>query len=356
MFLAILALVWFVLSLAVAIFSACLFALVIVQLYLRLGEPAGAAAADELARTDESRRLFATPARTAAIVAVGLLASVGFALLAFLGNRQDQPVLVIAHRGASITAPENSLAAFRLAVAEGADLIELDVQESLDGIVVVNHDSDLMKVGGSPMKIWEHTMAELRTVDIGSYLDPKFEDERLPTLAEALAACKGARVLIEFKTYGYNKQLEERTAKVVEDAGMVQNCDYMSLDQGIVKKMKQLRPSWRVGVLAAKALGDITSLRADFLGVEVRMATRSFVRRAHRAGQEVYVWTVDDPAWMLSAMSKGVDGLITNKPALAREVIKRRTQMSDAQRLMVALLVHLGRSPDALENENALRP
>jgi glycerophosphoryl diester phosphodiesterase len=120
--------------------------------------------------------------------------------------------------------------------------------------------------------------------------------------------------------------------------------------------MKRLRPGWRTGVLAAKAFGDITTLRADFLAVEARMANRRFVWRAHRAGQDVYVWTVDDPAWMLRAMSFGVDGLITNKPALAREVVARRAEMSDAQRVLVALLIRLGARTDTLESEQALRP
>jgi glycerophosphoryl diester phosphodiesterase len=109
-------------------------------------------------------------------------------------------------------------------------------------------------------------------------------------------------------------------------------------------------------VLAAKAMGDITSMGADFVAVEARMANVRFVRRAHRAGQDVYVWTVDDPAWMLSAMSKGADGLITNKPALACEVVAKHAGMSQAQRILVALLVHLGASTDSLEAENALRP
>lgn len=357
LFLAALAFAWIVMGLAVAIFSASLFSLLIIQLYLLLGEPSGAGVTDFIEKTGRSTTLHFSAARAGAIIAVVLIASIGCALLAFLGNRGTRPVLVIAHRGASFEAPENTIAAFRLAAAERADFVELDVQESLDGIVVVNHDSDLMKVGGSPMKIREHTLAELRTVDIGSHSGPQFADQRVATLAEALSACKtSARVLIELKTYGYNRQLEERVARVVEDAGMMDGCAYMSLDQQMARKMKQLRPSWRVGVLAAKAMGDITTLRADFVAVEVRMATGSFVRRAHRAGQDVYVWTVDDPAWMIGAMSNGADGLITNKPALAREVVARRAGMSDAQRVLVALLVRLGESADTLENENALRP
>ena len=124
----------------------------------------------------------------------------------------------------------------------------------------------------------------------------------------------------------------------------------------MVRKVKQLRPAWRSGVLVAKAIGDLTSIGGDFLAVEARLATRSFVRQAHRAGQDVYVWTVNDPAWMLAAMSNGVDGLITDVPDLARRVVERRARMSDAQRVMVALLIRLGVRTEALAAEDALRP
>src|SRR4029079_19780170 len=133
------------------------------------------------------------------------------------------------------------------------------------------------------------------------------------------------------KSYGHDEQLEERVAAIVEKTGMVKECAYMSLDHEMARRMKQVRPAWRVGVLAAKTLGDITTLGADFVAVEARMATRSFVRKAHNAGHDVYARTVDDPAWMLRAMGNGVDGLITNKPALARVVIERREKMSQAQ-------------------------
>ncbi len=87
------------------------------------------------------------------------------------------------------------------------------------------------------------------------------------------------------------------------------------------------------------------------MAVEARMATRSFVRRAHHAGKDVYIWTVNDPAWMLVALSRGVDGLITDKPEVARAVIERRAQMSDSQRFLVALMIRMGASTQALEAE-----
>ena len=272
-------------------------------------------------------------------------------------NRGQNPALVIAHRGASATAPENTLAAFRLAAEQHTDFVELDVQESGDGQVLVVHDSDLMKVGRDATKIWEGDAAQLRAVDIGSYRGPQFSAERVPTLAEALATCKGGcRVVVELKSYGHNQQLEERVVAIVEAAGMEGDCIFMSLDHEMMRKLKALRPSWRVGLLVAKAICDLTELKADFLAVEARMATRRFVWRAHRAGQDVYIWTVNDAAWMFMGLSRGVDGLITDKPDLARAVIERRAAMSNAERFLVAQLIRLGASTEALEAETALRP
>jgi glycerophosphoryl diester phosphodiesterase len=354
LFIAGLVLFWAALGLVAGIVNASLFALAIVRLYLRAGEPRPHVPEPATVKGGVARIPRSALVGAAALVC---LAALGVALLVAATTRRNQPVLVIAHRGSSAAAPENSLAAFRLAVEQDADFIEFDVQESVDGEVVVMHDSDLMRVGGSPLKVWEANAADLRAVDIGSRTAPRFSAERVPTLAETLAVSKGgSRVVVELKSYGHDERLEEKVVAIVEAAGMVNDSIFMSLDHAMVRKIKQLRPSWRAGVLVAKAIGDLTSLGADFLAVEARLATRAFVRQAHRAGQDVYVWTVNDPAWMLAAMSNGVDGLITDKPDVARLVVQRRAAMSDAQRLVVALLVRLGAHTDALAAEDALRP
>ncbi|HEX6850807.1 MAG TPA: glycerophosphodiester phosphodiesterase [Candidatus Polarisedimenticolaceae bacterium] len=353
-FLTVLALLWGALVLAAGIANVSLFSLLCGRLHLHL---AGSAEAPSALASEASSFRSLSPRSRAVVAAVAVLAALGVALLVFVVTRSNRPTVVIAHRGSSAAAPENTLAAFRLAVEQGADYVELDVQESSDGEVLVAHDTDLMKLAGFPGKIWETDAATLRSIDIGSGKDPKFSAERVPTLAEALAVCKGrSRVIVELKSYGHDQKLEERVAAIVEAAGMQDACAFMSLDHGMVRNMKRLRPSWRSGILVATARGDLTTLGADFLAVEARMATPRFVRRAHRAGQDVYVWTVNDPAWMLTAMSRGVDGLITDRPDLAREVVARREAMSDGQRFLVALLVRLGARTEALESVDALRP
>ena len=165
----------------------------------------------------------------------------------------------------------------------------------------------------------------------------------MPTLAEALAACKGvSRVDIELKYYGHNQRLEERVVELVEAAGMENQIVTMSLSRDMVAKMKRLRPGWTSGLLSAKAIGDLSGVPADFLAVEKAMATRRFIRAAHRAGKPVYVWTVDDPARMIRMIGLGVDGLITNRPGVAREVLDRYARMSQAERLFMFVMTSLG--------------
>jgi glycerophosphoryl diester phosphodiesterase len=281
----------------------------------------------------------------------------GLAHLLMKDTWTDRPVLVFAHRGASASAPENTLASFRRAAEEHTDFVELDVQESSDGAVVVAHDRDLMKVARSPLQIWSSTEQQLREIDIGSSFSATFKDERLPTLAEALAVCKGVcRVDIELKDYGKSQRLEERVVGLVEAAGMQSDIVTMSLNRTMVDKMKRLRPNWKAGLLAAKTIGQPSRLPYDFLAVESRTATRRFIRAAHAAHKPVYVWTVNDPQRMIRMIGLGADGLITDRPALAREVLTRYAAMTQAERLLVFAMTQLGVREEISEPEDDLRP
>jgi glycerophosphoryl diester phosphodiesterase len=98
--------------------------------------------------------------------------------------------------------------------------------------------------------------------------------------------------------------------------------------------------------LSAVVLGDLTKMDVDFLAVSSSLATPTLIRSAHKAGREVYVWTVNDPLGMSTFLSRGVDGLITDEPALAREVMAERAELSSAERLLVELAVLFGRNPE----------
>lgn len=257
----------------------------------------------------------------------------------------NDKVTIIAHRGgAAGKAPENTLAAFRQAIEDKADWIELDVQETVDGEVVVFHDSDFMKLAGNETRLWQASLSEVQAIDIGSWFDPAFSNERVPTLKEALETARGkTNVVIELKYYGHDQMLEQRVVEIVEASGMVDKTAIMSLRYPAIKKLRDMKPDWRLGLLSATAIGDLTRLDADFLAVQTRMARAGFIRRAHDSGKKVFVWTVNDAISMSRMMSLGVDGIITDEPELARLVLQQRKEMNIAERLLIHTAVLFGR-------------
>jgi len=283
------------------------------------------------------------PARFALslIVAVGIAAFISFELLDDIQVRDN--VSIIAHRGASGAAPENTLASVRRAIEDGADWIEIDVQESADGHVIVVHDSDFMKLAGVNLKIWDGTLAEIRELDVGSSFAAEFSGEQVPTLAQVLKVVKGkAGLIVELKYYGHNQALEQRVVDLIEAASMRDQTMIMSLEYAGIKKIRKLRPDWTVGLLSAQAIGDLTLLDADFLAVSTRLANSSFIRSAQAAGKQVYVWTVNDALGMSQLMSLGVDGVITDEPRLGREVLATRAGLSSVERLLLQMAFLFG--------------
>jgi glycerophosphoryl diester phosphodiesterase len=275
--------------------------------------------------------------------ALAVVASVVSAVLLVRSVRLEDDVLIIAHRGAMMHAPENTMASMQRAISDSADYLEVDVQETADGEVVVFHDSDFMKTASNPLTIWNARRADIDAIDIGSWFDPSFSAERVPTLEEVLLAAKGlARVNIELKYYGRDEDLERRVIDIVERADMADQVVVMSLKYDKVRKVRSQRPDWRYGLLTTVNLGDPTEFDVDFLAVNAAAATRGFIQRAHARGRDVYVWTVNDPYVMSAMMSRDVDGIITDDPGLARKVLEIRRQMDPVQRLLVGIGSEVG--------------
>lgn len=267
------------------------------------------------------------------VLAVGSL-SVSGALSNRVGGVED--IQVIAHRGAAGSRPENTMASVVKAIEDGADWVEIDVQETADGEVLVVHDSDFMKAAGVPTKVWDITMQEVANVDIGSWFDPAYSAERAPLLRDVLAVIKDrSKLLIELKYYGHDVDLENRVIALVEEAGMESQIATMSLKYPAVQKMRMLRPDWRSGVLAATALGNLAGLEGDFLAVSMSRVSAQLISSAHAADKDVYAWTVNDAVSMSRMISIGIDGLITDEPKLARDVIAYYETLSTPERLLL---------------------
>jgi len=126
----------------------------------------------------------------------------------------------------------------------------------------------------------------------------------------------------------------------------------MSLEYAGIQKVRALRPDWKVGLLSARAVGDLTRLDADFLAVNMALARSALIKAAHAAGKEVYVWTINDALSMSQIMSLGVDGVITDEPLLGREVLTARSELSSTQRLLLQMAPLFGLEAPSLSMES----
>jgi glycerophosphoryl diester phosphodiesterase len=294
----------------------------------------------------EARRI----ARPAVLLSLGLLALVvGVSL--FLVSRLDlkQDVAITAHRGASLSAPENTMAAFRAALAAGADYVELDVQRTQDGSIAVLHDADLMRMGGDPRKIRNLTVAQLATIDIGRKRSAQFAGEHVPLLADVIAFARGKmKINIELKYNGPDPGLAAAVVDLLRRENFLDQVVITSLDYAALKEVKRIEPRLQTGHIVTAAVGDVTRTAADFVSLNSAQATPSMIERAHKAGKKVHVWTVNKPEVMLRMIERDVDNIITDDPALLNSVMKERNTLSAPEMLGLHLRVLFSEPPKEL--------
>jgi glycerophosphoryl diester phosphodiesterase len=324
-------------NLVLSFFGAALLSLLVVRLYVVLGGSGHVTTATPAKTPVQSEPRRRNVRRVFIWGSTLVIASI---VIAAIVTVRSIPVVdtveITAHRGSSRAAPENTLAAVEQAIADGADWAEIDVQEIADGTVIVFHDGDLKRLAGVPLRTVQSTYDDLSPIDIGSSFSPAFADQRIPTLEQVLELCKDRiRVNIELKYYGTGGDLERKVIEIVERYGMESQIVLMSLKRDGILKAKAMRPDWKMGFLTAVALGNLTKIDVDFLAVNASLATRSLIWSAHRSGKEVHVWTVNDPVQMWALISRGADNLITDVPALGRNVLTERLGMSVVERLLV---------------------
>lgn len=236
---------------------------------------------------------------------------------------------VIAHRGASGEAPENTLAAFRLALARGADGVELDVHLSSDGRPVVIHDDLLDRTTDGQGLVKDRTLAALRLLDAGRWFHPRFAGEQIPTLEEALDLLREVRVIVEIKNCPfYHPRIAARVVEAVRSVGHT-NITVSSFDHPVLLEVRGEAPEIPTAVLFAARPVDPVRLARDagavFLHPQWAFVTPGLVAASHAAGLRVEAWTVDEAAHMAHIAAAGVDGIMSNHPARLMEVLARRS-------------------------------
>lgn len=302
------------------------------------------------------------PGATRVATRVTLLVLALFAAGLFVGIRlasslaDDSTVAVTAHRGASIGAPENTMASFSAAMAAGADFIELDVQRASDGTVVVVHDGDLMRLGGDPRKVGSLAWPDFGSIDVGSHFDPGFAAERVPTLEQVIDLVRGQmKINVELKYNVPDPELAPAVIDLLRSKQFLDQVVITSLDAAALRQVKGIDPDVQTGLIVTASVGNVAQTEADFVSLNAAQATTSLVRRMHAAGKQVHVWTVNTPEAMQVMMERGVDNIITDDPALFRKVMGERAGLNHGEKLALRLRVLFDRPPREATDPEAVK-
>lgn len=274
--------------------------------------------------------------------------SAGF-LLMVISTSASLAVEIIAHRGASHDAPENTISSWKLGYKQGADACELDLHLTRDGKLVVIHDFDTGRVSSVTIMIAETSFAALRQLDIGQWGQWKGSafHEKIPTLAEALALIpRGKRFFLEIKCRDSAADEERTISRTLPAIKMVLKASgktawetpIITFNHATAAAAKKLLPAhevcwllgWRKDDMTGRfpdiddAIARATAAKLDGLDLNSGFPIdRAFVEKVHGSGLKLYTWTVDDPVVARAEAEAGVDGITTNRPGWLREQLKR---------------------------------
>ncbi|MBS1796888.1 MAG: hypothetical protein JSS81_23885 [Acidobacteria bacterium] len=263
-------------------------------------------------------------------------------------SEPNNPPLIVAHRGASALAPENTLAAFRRALRDGAEGLEFDVRLARGDEVVVFHDATLERLANRKERVSDLTVEELRTVDVGSWFGrlrknaanaEDFSAERIPTLAELLDFLRDFEglIYIEMKCGEADcERLARAVCETIEGGPRLSQMIVKSFQLEALAHVKRFLPEVRTAALFAPKI--MTILRkekrlvrlahetgADMLSVHFSLATRKLMKKAAKRNLPVTIWTADHPRWVKRAAKLGLFAVITNDPA---RLLARRAELS----------------------------
>lgn len=236
---------------------------------------------------------------------------------------------IFAHRGASAHAPENTLAAFELALKHGADGIELDAKLSSDGDVIVIHDANVDRTTGGQGRVKDLTLKDLRSLDAGVFFSHQFKGEKIPLLEEVFDSV-GKRTFINVELTNYNSprdHLVESVCMLVKKFGLQNRVIFSSFLASNLGRAKSYLPEVPCGLLA---LGGLLGAwprsfgfafgNYDALHSYLKNVTHQQIQRVHRLNRRIHVWTVNDREDMSRLFQWGVDAIFTDDPQLAVQV------------------------------------
>ncbi|NOX66220.1 MAG: glycerophosphodiester phosphodiesterase [Chlorobi bacterium] len=253
-------------------------------------------------------------------------------------KNDNSKVEIIAHRGGSKLAPENTLAAYKNAIKLGVDMIEIDVHLSKDGKIIVIHDEKIDRTTNGKGTVKDMTLAEIRKYDAGGWFDEKFKGEKIPTLDEVMETLNGkVKLLIEIKDGDeLYPGLEKKVVETIHKYNAVDWVIVQSFNENSVLRVRKMDPSITTFYLLGRNFGDFYSNVAkevnagdavikkyDGIAPHYSMLDSEKVKIFHKAGFKVFTWTVDKPEDMKKIINMNVDGIITNSPDKLKEILNK---------------------------------
>ena len=244
---------------------------------------------------------------------------------------EDTSIMVIAHRAGAYWAPENTLTALNTAIADGADMAEIDVQQTRDRELIVMHDSNFKRTAGVDKNVWETDYDEVAKFDAGSYYSMYFEGEKIPKLEEMLEAAKNKiGLMIELKSTGHETDLERSTVDLIEKYGMEKQCVIASMNMDILRKVKEYNKSIETVYITTLLLTDDYNIKyIDGYSIETTFLSSEMVSRAHFTDKKVYTWTANSEETIKKIILCGADGVITDSPAMVYSFIESKDSTLD---------------------------
>ena len=247
-------------------------------------------------------------------------------------KEEDLGIEIIAHRGYSGIAPENTIAAFKRAVDIGADQIELDVQMTKDGVILVFHDNTLSRITGHSGKIKNFNYSEICMLDAGSWYDNvagsyngTFGDEKIPKLSDVCEMLQdtGVGINLELKNIGNVQGFTENVVEIVKDYNMEDRVIFSSYNYTYLKEIKAIDEELKVEFISDTANADdlLTNYPADYYNLKLSGIEEDAPEKLHAAGVKFYAWTLNDAESIRKAVDIGADGIVTNYPGIAKVVI-----------------------------------
>lgn len=242
---------------------------------------------------------------------------------------------ITAHRGNSISKPENTIQAFNSAVDNLADYIELDIRLTKDNVPVVFHDRSLIRITGHEYKIKDLSFNDLKSFDVGSWFDNKYSQETVPSFEEIIYKLKGnVKFNIELKSVKNNAVLVDKVIKIINLYNIERDCIITSSNYDILKMVKEISHEYKTGYILKMGYGQLENLSyADIICLNKDFVTRSTVYNLHKNGKEIHVWTVNDKNSLKKMIHFGVDNIITDDTLLAAQ-IKNSQDKNDIVRII----------------------